>query len=94
MVAQIRATTRLPLLAAGGVFGNLWCRYLCPTGGALESLKRLGLLRFRKSNDCNQCGLCAKVCEMNTEPEEYNCIDSGDCKKSCLQGQYILADQN
>ena len=76
----------LILFVVGGVFGNLWCRYLCPTGGALEALKHISLFRFRKSSDCNQCGLCANVCEMNTKPDEYNCTDCGDCKKSCPAG--------
>jgi polyferredoxin len=81
-----RSIGLLILLVAGGGFGNLWCRHLCPTGGALETLKSIGIFRFRKSDDCNQCGLCAKKCEMNTKPEEYNCTNCGNCKNSCPSG--------
>lgn len=73
----------LGFMVLGGILGSLWCRYLCPTGGALEGLRRFGLFQFRKSDDCNDCGLCLKACKMNTQPESHNCINCGDCLKSC-----------
>ena len=71
------------LMVLGGIFGGLWCRYLCPTGGALEGLRRFGFFQVRRSDDCNDCGLCLKACKMNTRPEDYNCTNCGDCLKSC-----------
>lgn len=79
----IRSIGVLVLLVVGGVFGNVWCRYLCPTGGALEILRNLGLFQFRKSKKCDHCGLCSKICEMSTEPDSFNCTNCGDCKNIC-----------
>ncbi len=79
----IKTFALLGFIVLGGIAGNLWCRYLCPTGGALEALKKVGLFQFRKTSDCNECGQCSEVCEMNTEPEDYNCNNCGDCKNSC-----------
>ncbi|MBW1887473.1 MAG: 4Fe-4S binding protein [Deltaproteobacteria bacterium] len=79
----IRTFCVLALILLGGVAGNLWCRYLCPTGGALEGVRRFGLFQYRKSSECNQCGLCSEVCEMGTQPESYNCTNCGDCTSSC-----------
>jgi len=73
----------LGFIVLGGIVGNLWCRYLCPTGGALEILRRFGLFQFKKSSNCNDCGLCSKACEMNTEPESYNCTNCGNCINGC-----------
>lgn len=79
----IRSISVLVLLVVGGVFGNLWCRYFCPTGGALEAFRKIGMFQFRKSKDCTHCGLCTNVCELNTEPESHNCTNCGDCKNIC-----------
>lgn len=79
----IRTLYILAFIALGGILGNLWCRYLCPAGGALEAFRRLGLFQVRRSNHCDDCGLCSKACEMNTEPESHNCTNCGDCLKSC-----------
>ena len=79
----IRTIGVLAFILLGALFGNLWCRYLCPTGGILESLRKIGLFQFRKSDKCNDCHLCKEVCELNTEPENHNCNNCGDCKNVC-----------
>jgi polyferredoxin len=79
----IRTSVVLILIFIGGLFVNLWCRYICPTGGILETMRKFGLFQFRKSKDCNNCGLCRNVCEFSTEPERYNCTNCGKCKNSC-----------
>jgi len=79
----VRTLSILGLMVLGGILGSLWCRYLCPTGGALEGLRRFGFFQMRKTVECNDCGLCLKECKMNTQPESHNCINCGDCLKSC-----------
>jgi len=79
----IKTFAVLGFIVLGGILGNLWCRYLCPTGGALEAFRQFGLFQFRKTDDCDDCGLCSMVCEMSTEPENHNCTSCGDCKNSC-----------
>lgn len=79
----IKTVSVLAFIVLGGVAGNLWCRYLCPTGGALEALRKVGLFQFRKSKDCSHCGLCINICELSTEPDSFNCTNCGDCKNLC-----------
>lgn len=73
----------LVFILIGGLLGNVWCRYLCPTGGLLEAFRKLGLFQFRKSSDCTNCGVCRNVCEWGTIPGAYNCTNCGDCKNAC-----------
>ena len=79
----IKAFFIIGIIVMGGVIGSLWCRFLCPLGGALELFRRFSLFQFKKTSACNNCGLCSNVCPMNTEPENYNCANCGDCKNSC-----------
>lgn len=81
------------LILIGGMAGNLWCRYLCPTGGALDIFRKTGLFQFRKSKNCNHCGICRTTCEMDTEPERYNCINCGDCRSACPKGAIFFGRQ-
>jgi polyferredoxin len=71
------------LVAAGLIIANLWCRFACPTGSLLELLKRISLFRVFKTDACNDCNACLKICEMGTRPDETNCTNCGDCLKSC-----------
>jgi ferredoxin-type protein NapH len=73
----------LALVAGGFAVSGLWCRFACPTGGALEIIKRISLFRFFKTSACNDCNACLKVCEMGSRPDEANCTNCGDCLKSC-----------
>ena len=73
----------LGLVAAGFIVANFWCRFACPTGGLLEMIKRIALFRVFKTEACNNCNACLKVCEMGTRPDEVNCTNCGDCLKSC-----------
>ncbi|MGC8659138.1 MAG: 4Fe-4S binding protein [Desulfomonilaceae bacterium] len=62
---------------------QFWCRYLCPTGGLLELLNRIALVKFFKTSDCNDCDSCKNSCFAETRPAEINCVNCGDCSKSC-----------
>lgn len=79
----IRTFTVLGIMASGLLVSNMWCRYACPTGGALEIFKRLSLFSVYKTDKCNDCNLCRKNCAMGTRPAEANCTNCGDCTKLC-----------
>lgn len=82
----VRTCVVLGILALGLVLANAWCRFACPTGGLLELLKPVALFSVYKTEACNGCDKCLRVCEMGTRPGEANCTNCGDCLESCPQG--------
>ncbi|WP_243358802.1 4Fe-4S binding protein [Fundidesulfovibrio terrae] len=82
----VRTGIVLTLVALGLGVANFWCRFACPTGGAFEIVKRFSLFKVYKTEACNGCDKCLKVCEMGTRPEETACTNCGDCLDSCPQG--------
>lgn len=81
----IRTFTVLGLMASGLLLANLWCRYVCPTGGVLEWLKTVSLFKVYKTAACNDCDRCLKICEMGTRPAEAGCTNCCDCFGRCPQ---------
>ncbi|HML33681.1 4Fe-4S binding protein [Sporomusa sphaeroides] len=79
----VRTFIILGLAAAGLLVANLWCRFVCPTGGLLELFKGMAIFRVFKTSACNDCDACLRVCEMGTRPDETNCTNCGDCLQSC-----------
>lgn len=82
----VRSAVVLGFLVLGMGLAGAWCRFACPTGGALELTKRFSLLKVFKTSACNGCGGCTRICEMATRPEEANCTNCGDCLNSCPVG--------
>jgi len=82
----VRTFFVIGFLVLGLLIANAWCRFACPTGSLLETLKRLALFNFYKTSDCNDCNKCLKVCEMGTRPGETNCTNCGDCLSACPSG--------
>lgn len=78
-----RTATVLGLVALGLALANFWCRFACPTGGALEIFKRFSLFGYFKTSACNGCDKCLRVCEMGTRPAEQGCTNCDDCAGAC-----------
>ena len=85
MIWLVRTCFVLGFLAAGLLIANAWCRFVCPTGGLLESFKSISLFKVYKTEACNDCDKCLKICEMGTRPGESNCTNCCDCLSSCPQ---------
>lgn len=75
----------LSLIGASVCIANLWCRFICPMGGLLETIKRVSLFGFTKTKSCNDCDTCLRKCEMSTRPDEANCTNCGACLSVCPQ---------
>ncbi|HSN11585.1 MAG TPA: 4Fe-4S binding protein [Propionibacteriaceae bacterium] len=81
----------LAVVLAGSLFvERLWCRYLCPLGGVLSLVGRLGILRIRRSRSaCTECAVCDHSCPVGIEPSKAqpfvspDCIGCLDCVAAC-----------
>ena len=82
---MIRTACIVALLALGIALPAAWCRFACPTGGALEAVQRFSLFRVCKTEVCDQCNSCKQGCYMDTRPAETNCTNCGDCIHACPQ---------
>jgi len=78
-----RSVFVLGLVALGLLLANAWCRFACPTGGALEIIKSFSLFKVYKDEKCDGCDKCLQVCEMGTRPAEPNCTNCCDCRAIC-----------
>jgi len=68
---------------------HAWCRHLCPIGALLKIFNRFGIGKVRlANNDCNGCGKCNRVCEMQVDVmsnlKDYGQINSSNCIR-CLK---------
>ncbi|NLT68248.1 MAG: 4Fe-4S binding protein [Acidobacteria bacterium] len=81
----VRTFVVLGFLVLGLLLANVWCRFACPAGGALEIVRKLSLFKIRKNNKCDDCDRCLQVCEMGTRPLEHNCTSCCDCLSVCPQ---------
>lgn len=86
----IRTSVVLGLLLVGLVAANFWCRFACPMGGTLELVKRFSVFKILKTDDCNGCDKCLKICEMGTRPAETGCTNCGDCLSSCPEDAIVF----
>lgn len=65
---------------------RFWCRYLCPLGGLLGLLSKVGLIRRQVASDrCTGCDACARVCPTGTiQMRKAGASDPGECTV-CLE---------
>ena len=79
----------LLILGLNLVERRFWCKYLCPLGGLLGILSRYAFLRRSVSEDCNDCGACARACQGSATPDpegswrNTECFYCMDCDDLC-----------
>jgi MauM/NapG family ferredoxin protein len=68
------------ILTLNLIVRRAWCRYLCPLGGLLGLLAKVSWLKRKVSDQCVNCGACAKGCRMGTiDAKKAYASDSGEC---------------
>jgi polyferredoxin len=80
----------LGIIALNVVAERFWCRYVCPMGGLLGLLSKIGLVRREVGEECTGCELCTRACPTGTIQPELNyasdpaeCTLCLDCREVC-----------
>lgn len=84
----------LAVFAVGIVVVPLvWCRYLCPLGGALWPFSRVAPLRIRRDpGTCTDCGKCDRACGQSLPVATSTDVTSGECTL-CLECTQVCPAQ-
>ncbi len=72
------------------VYDRIFCKYLCPMGGFLGLINRIGLFRVARNKEtCIDCKACDKACPVNIKVQSLEkvnsseCINCNECVNSC-----------
>ena len=79
----VRTGVVVAAILLGLLIPYFFCRFLCPTGGVLEVLRRFSLFGYSMNAACVDCGKCDRHCKLDTRPGESNCTNCGSCVDTC-----------
>jgi len=63
-----------------------WCRFFCPFGAGSDFLARHSAIKYLRTKDCTNCGLCEKVCptqEAAADSKKGECYYCNRCIEIC-----------
>jgi polyferredoxin len=62
------------------LYDRFFCKYLCPMGGFLGLINRLGWFRVKRNDaTCTHCMACNKVCPVNIKVESMVQVQTSEC---------------
>ena len=65
-----------------------WCRLLCPFGALADLTSRVSMFKLRRTDACNDCELCEKICptqEAERDAHKGECYLCNRCVEICPQ---------
>ena len=82
-----KLTLLIVLLVLSIFFYRPFCRYLCPLGAIYGCFNPIAFARYRKNDNCINCGQCKKTCPFDIDPSKTpnstECIRCGRCLDAC-----------
>lgn len=63
-----------------------WCRFLCPFGAGSSLVSRFTGIKYQRTEDCTNCGLCEKICptqEAAANSKKGECYYCNRCIEIC-----------
>ena len=63
-----------------------FCRFLCPYGALASLFGRVSRSKYQRTEDCNECGLCEKICptqEATADSKKSECYLCNRCIEMC-----------
>ena len=62
------------------LYDRFFCKYLCPMGGFLGLINRLGWFRVKRNDaTCTHCMACNKACPVNIKVESMAQVQTSEC---------------
>jgi polyferredoxin len=62
------------------VFERFFCKYLCPMGGVLGLVGKIGLFKVRRNKEtCIDCMACDKACPVNIKVQSMEKVTTAEC---------------
>lgn len=65
-----------------------WCRLICPFGTLASVLGHFSQYKYKRTEDCNDCGLCEKICptsQAERDSKKDDCYYCNRCVDVCPQ---------
>ncbi len=65
-----------------------WCRLFCPFGTLASVIGRFSQYKYVRTEDCNECGLCEKICpthQAGRDSKKDDCYYCNRCIDVCPQ---------
>ncbi|TFF95406.1 MAG: 4Fe-4S binding protein [Promethearchaeota archaeon] len=70
-----------------------WCRFFCPFGAIASLTSRFSRYKYRRTEDCTECGLCEQICpteEAFDDSSKGECYYCNRCVDVCPQDAIVL----